>query len=602
MPVESASVPRQIVICCDGTNNTLTAGTEDTNVLLLHAHLRRHPPAPEMGVERVLYYDPGVGTPVAVPPTDPVDWLQRTWERVTGLASGRGVYDNIAQAYLFLMQHWRDERDRIYCFGFSRGAFTVRALVGMINLFGILKPQHEALLPTLIHVYFSLPAGRRGSALQEATRRLHRAVAKPGKAAVELGGHSETGNYVTRDRLAEQVRELFTGPAGSEAWVHWVGVWDTVESVGLPGPLSRSNPSTPTLRGKRVRHVRHALSLDEHRWTFEPRLYEEPGDVDDGVHTLRQRWFPGVHCDVGGSYPVAEAGLSDAALEWMVAEVASDLGVPRLAPGTAQRVRHDALWDTPWWALAGMSLRDMQPRTDAGEPIAVIPAPVASAPAASIWDRRRPWWPVIAAAVLGPLCMLLSGICLLPEGWRHRGLVRGVKWALDSTRSFASEQLASLWGHGLLAPGQAPWASGVQPGWAMLWDLGFIAAWGYLLARISSRAFSWLAGSRGPGSGLPPWRWLGMAPLLAVGGDVAEDALTLLAMAMHGIGSDLLANGFLWLTGLGALTKAAGLLACLPLVGVRIWIEVKAGMIGPARAGGSSLPRHTDPPANKGDA
>ena len=90
-----------------------------------------------------------------MPPTDPIDWASRTWERVAGLASGRGVYDNIAEAYLFLMRHWRDGFDRVYLFGFSRGAFTARSVAGMVNLFGILEPQHEEMLPTLIRIYFS---------------------------------------------------------------------------------------------------------------------------------------------------------------------------------------------------------------------------------------------------------------------------------------------------------------------------------------------------------------------------------------------------------------------------------------------------------------
>jgi uncharacterized protein (DUF2235 family) len=127
-PVEAAKasgtpdprrLPRQLVVCCDGTNNTLTGGQEDTNVLKLHYHLKANPP--EDGIERVLYYDPGVGSPDMVPPTDPLDWARRNWERIRGLASGRGIYDNIAQAYLFLMRHWESDEDRIYLFGFSRG-------------------------------------------------------------------------------------------------------------------------------------------------------------------------------------------------------------------------------------------------------------------------------------------------------------------------------------------------------------------------------------------------------------------------------------------------------------------------------------------------
>ena len=606
------SDPRQLIICCDGTNNTLTAGRRDTHVLRLMTHLARHPSA-----QRQLYYDPGVGTADAVPPTGPIDWAQRSWERISGLASGRGVYDNIAQAYLFLMHHWRDDADRIYCFGFSRGAFTVRCVAGMVNLFGILRPEHEVLLPTLIRIYFAQP-GRPTSRLQAVTRRVFRAVQEvgatgvdgaaaggvpgrvpehvPARVAGHLNGHvngpgsDHSTGYVTREQLAEQIRTLFTSPAGRDAWVHWVGVWDTVESVGLPGPLARRNPSSATLLGKRIRHVRHALAFDEHRWTFAPRLYEVAGDLNDANtgQTLRQRWFPGAHCDVGGSYSSAVAGLSDDTFDWMLAEVAGDLGVPPESPPgqlpghplgqpnepvthCAKRVRHDALWAIPWWALAGMCLRDLQARTPTGELIQVIPGPQADPRSTTVWRTRRKAWPVGVALLIGALCLLLSGACLLPGGWRELASVSGAGRAFDAASAFASDQLAALWGAGLLAAGAAPWRSEIQAGWAMVFDLGFIASWGYLLARVASRAFVWMAGQRHPGSRLPAWRVLGMAPLLAVGGDVSEDLLTLAALAAHGVGTDLLAQLCLWLGAVGAVCKWAGLGACVPLLAVRCW-------------------------------
>jgi len=128
-PSDSA---RDLVVCCDGTNNTLTGGIQDTNVLLLYSYLRKHAdPATTM-----LYYDPGVGSPDSAPPTGLVDLLKRRWSRIAGLASGRGVYENIAEAYAFLMREWRPG-DRIFCFGFSRGAFTARACVGMAAASGI---------------------------------------------------------------------------------------------------------------------------------------------------------------------------------------------------------------------------------------------------------------------------------------------------------------------------------------------------------------------------------------------------------------------------------------------------------------------------------
>ena len=426
MQEENSAHHQQLVLCFDGTNNTLSGGMQDTNVLRLHRHLSAHPAPP--GWARLLYYDPGVGSPDSMPPTGLWDWAGRTRERLAGLASGRGIYDNVAQGYLFLMRHWRGEADQIYCFGFSRGAFTARAVAGMVNLFGLLEPQYEALLPTLVRIYFSQPP---------------QAAPKKKKRSLATRLHRQMGLvHADRDALAAQVREQFSQTR--QPWVHWIGVWDTVESVGLPGPLSQSNPASATFAGKRMRHARHALALDEHRYAFLPRLYEEAGDVDSGGQTLKQRWFSGVHGDAGGGYPVHEAGLSDQAMDWMVEEVAHELGVPPWAPeqpAAPRRLRHDPLWDTPWWALAGMCLRDMRPHTSAGgTPIAVIPAAVDHRPQGSVWQHARSPWTALLALLLGLVFMLFSGACLLQDG----GLLR----------LFSTDGIGEAWCAGLSLVGQ----------------------------------------------------------------------------------------------------------------------------------------------------
>ncbi len=561
--------PRQIVLCCDGTNNTLTAGRADTHVLRVYEHLVAHP-APH----RVLFYDPGVGSPGGAPPTDPIDWAMRTGERISGLASGRGIYANVSEAYLFLMRHHRSEHDQIYLFGFSRGAFTARCVAGMVNLFGIIGLEHEVMLPTLIRVYFSLPdksdkptaKADDEAGTQKAMRGMHKALAE---------------TPVGRNALAAQIRRDFTSGAGRDAWVHWIGVWDTVESVGMPGPLARRNPSSATLKGKRFHHVRHALALDEHRWTFEPRLYEEPGDIDqpNPPQTLKQRWFPGVHCDVGGGYQPEHAGLAEATLKWMVGEaIACGLGVPNVAPSRAQAPRHDALWQTPWWALAGMVLRNMRPATPEGEPIAVIPGPTTVSPTPSVWDERRSVVPLVAAVLLGLLCLLRSGGSLLNDGWGTLFMPEHWQPALKAAARLAQEQLVGPLHQWL-------WVirhyDGTAVFWAMFWDLLFIACWGYLLARIASRAFAWLAGSRAPGQPLPAWRLLGFAPLAAVGGDVCEDLLTLAAFAAHGVGTDSWAKLLIVLCLAASAVKWAGVLVSLPLVAVRLWIAIPWVRRGP---------------------
>ncbi|CAN5865811.1 hypothetical protein BH11PSE8_BH11PSE8_05390 [soil metagenome] len=577
--------PRQIVLCCDGTNNTLTAGSADTHVLRVYEHLVAHP-APH----RVLFYDPGVGSPGGAPPTDPIDWAMRAGERISGLASGRGIYANVSEAYLFLMRHHRSEHDQIYLFGFSRGAFTARCVAGMVNLFGIIGLEHEVMLPTLIRVYFSLPdqpdkpgaAGPKADddvGTQLAMRRIHKKLAE---------------SPVGRSALAEQIRRDFTRCPGRDAWVHWVGVWDTVESVGMPGPLARRNPSSATLDGKRFHHVRHALAFDEHRWTFEPRLYDEPDDIDstNPLQTFKQRWFPGVHCDVGGGYLPEHAGLAEATLQWMVREaIDCGLGVPNVGPARASAPRHDALWQTPWWALAGMVLRDMRPVTSKGRPIAVIPGPAlpSSAPSVpvpsrattrttSVWDERRGTVPLLVAVLLGLLCLLRSGGSLLDDGWGTLFIPEHWRPALVAAARLAQEQLVGPFHQWL-------WVVRHYDGravfWAMFWDLGFIACWGYWLARIASRAFTWLAGSRAPGQPLPAWRLLGFAPLAAVGGDVCEDLLTVAAFAAHGSGTDSWAKLLLVICVVASAVKWTGLLVSLTLIAVRAWIAMPWVRRGP---------------------
>jgi uncharacterized protein (DUF2235 family) len=544
---------RDLVVLLDGTNNTITGGVEDTNVLRLCAHLNRHP-----SPDRLVYYDPGVGSPDSVPPTGLLDWIKRTRDRASGLAVGRGVYEDIEEAYRFLMRNWRGPEDRIYVFGFSRGAFTARAVVGIVNLFGILDPSQNPLVSAVVRVYFSLP-NRVGNWYQSMTRFLHDRVARTDKAAAEPGGHSQVasgGSRDARDDIAAQIRELFTD-AGAPATIYWVGVWDTVESVGLPGPLSQSNPSTATLK-PHVMNVRHALAFDEHRWTFVPRLYEEPGDIDNGRQTLKQRWFPGAHCDVGGSYAVERSGLSDIALAWMIDEVADHLGVPPYVPD-----------------LGGLTVRSMQPMTSTKPPlpIPVIPATPAPAIEETVWSKPRAWWPVLLASAIGYGLLALPALlrtqrCLLCR-WtpsRHLDATREVFDAIvDGLRRF---DLAGLTAY---APGT--W-TGVELCWIVAWDLAAIVSWGYVLARVASRAFAWLVGVRGPRSTGPWFAWLGMMPLVVFGASVLRDGLVLATSAMSLIDAEVLQGVFGFAVHAAGLVAWLGLVGCLPLFAVRLILAV----------------------------
>lgn len=130
-------MPKNIVILLDGTSNGITS--QRTNILRLYGCLRK-------SETQLVYYDPGVGTMGA----------QGTWSRrvqkaseLWGMATGAGIDHNVKEAYRFLVENYSDgkagdgERDRIYLFGFSRGAYTARILAGFIYTIGLIKCDNE---------------------------------------------------------------------------------------------------------------------------------------------------------------------------------------------------------------------------------------------------------------------------------------------------------------------------------------------------------------------------------------------------------------------------------------------------------------------------
>lgn len=540
------STARQLIVCCDGTNNTLTGGLRDTNVLQLVEELRR-----EGHGQQVLYYDPGVGSPDELPPTGPVQWLRRKWDRVAGLASGQGIFENITEAYAFLMREYR-EGDQIWLFGFSRGAFTARSVAGLINLFGLLRPEHEVMLPTLLRVYFASAEGR-------------------GRDAAPTAGRPRR----SRDAVAQQIRASFASPVGQAAAVHFIGVWDTVESVGAPG-LALKISSTGTIVGKRMRHVRHALSLDEHRHPFLPRLY---ADADFGEPTgpqsLRQVWFRGVHSDVGGGYDAGESGLADAALRWMVDEARACglLGCQAAAQWTRRpgsRRVHDPLYDMPWWAVVGMTVRATgqaarsraaAPPLGTGHDSLQLPRP------GSVWDRHRPLRPLLLGVLGGAAALLLSGYQLMAGS----GAADLVAFALDPSRwgeaVGRASRLAMAQAQAFWAPtGPFELAPGACPRRAMLCDLGFLAGYAYVMARLVTRAFARRFACRDVEGPAPRLRVLGAALPLLVGGDLLENGC---ALAAFSAGPDgWLGPAWFWLGAFGAWAKFVGLAGCLALLGL----------------------------------
>lgn len=304
---------KNIVLCCDGTANEFAR--DRTNVVKLYYALARDP-------GQVTYYHPGVGT------MDAAGALTATGgkiSRVMGLAFGYGLKADIRDAYVYLMNEF-EEGDRVFLFGFSRGAYTVRALASLLFMYGLIPRGNEAFVPYAIRMLMAIQDKDPNSVFQ----------------------------------LAAGFRDTF---ASRICRPHFVGVWDTVSSVGwienpLKLPFTANNPD--------IAIGRHAIAIDERRAFFRqnrwlpaplPFLQSQGGPRD-----LKQVWFAGVHCDVGGGYPERDSGLSKIALEWMLAEAyangllldkaRTDSVLGRAGGGYAvpdpNAVMHDSL-TVPWW-------------------------------------------------------------------------------------------------------------------------------------------------------------------------------------------------------------------------------------------------------------
>lgn len=274
---------RNIVICSDGTGNSYR-GTASNVLRLYDAVLKRHP-------MQIACYDPGVGTH---PLPDGRTRLGRSIRHASELAFGSGVIENVTELYLYLVRHYQPG-DRLFLFGFSRGAFTVRALAGMLHVCGLLRPEDEHLLPYAAGLY------------QTSEDRIRKARRAQGFAV-----HAEPGPGVVDNAALDDEASRFKTQLSRECTIDLLGIWDTVKAYGWIVPRSfpalRHNPS--------VRVVRHAVALDEHRSVFQVTGW---GDRREDTLGVKEVWFAGDHSDIGGGHPGGSA-LADASFLWMLGE------------------------------------------------------------------------------------------------------------------------------------------------------------------------------------------------------------------------------------------------------------------------------------------
>ncbi|KAI6030583.1 hypothetical protein F5J12DRAFT_903043 [Pisolithus orientalis] len=314
-----AAEPRMLILCFDGTAGQFDSN--NTNVVKLFGLLRKD----AMDKQRC-YYQPGIGTyfePGVVSPL--VSW----WAKIMDEAIAWYLDGHVMDGYKFLMANYRTG-DKICLFGFSRGAYTARALAGMLAKVGLL-PRDNLQSVTFAYNYYK--------------REDKKGIA-----------------------LAKKFKEEFC----QEVDVEFVGVWDTVQSTGIL--MSRSLPFTDS--NTFATTFRHALSLDEHRAKFRPNLYHRPmknqkpslaqkatsgvtrvfnllrgkhhvsseGDnpAENGTSEpgperpalpetdVLEVWFAGCHSDIGGGNVEddVKVSLAQITLRWMVEQViASDCGV-----------------------------------------------------------------------------------------------------------------------------------------------------------------------------------------------------------------------------------------------------------------------------------
>ncbi len=276
-----------LVLCSDGTGNK-AGSTPDTNVFKMYNAVDIHTDPDTDEAEQRTFYDVGVGTSAFAP-----------WKAVSG-AVGAGFGQNVRDLYRFLAKNYEpDPRTKIFVFGFSRGAATVRAFTGFLHACGLVDGR-------------KMLAGDLQDLIDQ-----------------------QFGKYKSGETTGPPPK--MPGVSHGRVPVHFVGVWDTVSALGAPkygkptGPLSWMMKQACVLidnvvnlihkhhsyqygLNDEIKNAYQALAIDDERTSFRPKVWDERNVPDENV--VEQVWFAGMHSNVGGGYE--RGGLADVALDWMM--------------------------------------------------------------------------------------------------------------------------------------------------------------------------------------------------------------------------------------------------------------------------------------------
>lgn len=263
---------KRIIVCCDGTWNK--PGSKDrgqaveTNVEKIYKAVDTR----DSSMQQIKFYGPGVGTSFAL--TD----------QILGGSIGIGIDKNIQDAYKFLMWSY-EPGDEVYLFGFSRGAYTIRSLGGLIRNCGIMKPAYMHLIRDAYHLY-------------------------------------RDRTVLTHPDCDAMVAFRKSYSIEPETSIKFMGVWDTVGALGIPiswfNWWNRKYQFHDVKLSSHIRYAYHALAVDEKRRVFNPALWEiSRSALEKPIpQVCEQVWFPGVHGNIGGGY--VDCGLSNVTLKWMI--------------------------------------------------------------------------------------------------------------------------------------------------------------------------------------------------------------------------------------------------------------------------------------------
>ncbi|EXF79853.1 hypothetical protein CFIO01_08310 [Colletotrichum fioriniae PJ7] len=339
---EKKRTPRKLVLCFDGTGNTFTGSNSDTNVVKILSKLDRNDP------DQYHYYQTGIGT-YDINDESVNKGVFGEFKSSISQTIDQGIgttFDaHVMAGYRFLMRYY-DSGDKIYMFGFSRGAFTAKFLARMVHTVGLLCKGNEEMVPFAYRLYQRYLAGEVEDFIVSHPKKSKKEKKhKKNKKAPANGdvptpppeledeeplheGHREDEDPAThgakyavaRDEIAafsdtfcRKEKAMHCGKMEeSNIKVFFLGIWDCVNSVAV---LERTAPVPVPVVGT-AHHVRHAVAVDERRVKFKAALLAQDMKESDHNHEdIKEVWFPGCHGDVGGGWPASAESKLDNGIE-----------------------------------------------------------------------------------------------------------------------------------------------------------------------------------------------------------------------------------------------------------------------------------------------